>query len=478
MSLDFVKEAFNIGGTITTPSSINFYENGFSLGGVSWRDIVVSGTNSLSLTLAKADGLNYLKLFGGCIQSNLSKDYTELEYIQSDGTQYIDSGIIPASFDYEIETEFAFDSVNSSSTPLCAWGYMKTGTNPRWLLASYQSKYLLNVNATSAIGTSQDTSKHTFVGEVYTVDNTAYYSAVIDGETMQNNVAITLPTTFTSNTLSIYIFARNNDGTTGNFVSGKLYKHTVKKAGVKIQELIPAKRNSDDVIGLYDTVTDTFFTNDGTGTFTAGSAKTPSPDYPIDIVCNNGVVKYGRIGKNLFNPNAITENKYISNTGAETSDNSFAISDYINVSGASYITLSTIDTGAYPFGGSACKAFYDASKNYINNTATANSTISSTNPVTVAVPSGAVYFRISVKKSVKDKIQVEYGNTATTFVSYQEGIYTDGTTETVKDSLNNTATATDLYAVESYKDVQSVLDGNVTRNVGVRVFDGTEEDWG
>ena len=33
---------------------------------------------------------------------------------------------------------------------------------------------------------------------------------------------------------------------------------------------IPARRNSDSVLGMYDLVTDTFFTNGGTGTFTAG----------------------------------------------------------------------------------------------------------------------------------------------------------------------------------------------------------------
>ena len=55
----------------------------------------------------------------------------------------------------------------------------------------------------------------------------------------------------------------------------------------------------------------------------------------------------------------------------------------------------------------------------------------------------------------------------------------DGTTETVqvKDSNNtilSTATATDLLAVGTYKDVQEVLTGNVTRNVGIKVLNGTE----
>lgn len=53
-------------------------------------------------------------------------------------------------------------------------------------------------------------------------------------------------------------------------------------------------------------------------------------------------------------------------------------------------------------------------------------------------------------------------------------IYIDGIVETVQDELNNTATATILNGIDTYKDVQEVLTGNVTRNVGVVVFDGTE----
>ena len=200
----------------------------------------------------------------------------------------------------------------------------------------------------------------------------------------------------------------------------------------------------------------------------------PSPEYDLPIVCNNGALKYGVISKNLLNTNAVTENKYITATGTEQSDNSYVISDYIYVSGKSYITLSTTDTSTYPFGGTACKAFYDVNKNYISGTATVNSAISSTNPVSVAVPSNAVYFRTSVRKGVKNYAQVEYGNTATTFVPYQEGIYVDGTVETVTDSLSNTATAQMLLKVGTYKDTQELISGAVTRNVGIKVLDGTE----
>ena len=70
-------------------------------------------------------------------------------------------------------------------------------------------------------------------------------------------------------------------------------------------------------------------------------------------------------------------------------------------------------------------------------------------------------------------IQIEKASTATPYRPYGE-IYTDGTVETVTDSLSNTATAEMLLKVGDYQDVQEVLSGNVTRNVGIKVLDGTE----
>jgi len=56
-------------------------------------------------------------------------------------------------------------------------------------------------------------------------------------------------------------------------------------------------------------------------------------------------------------------------------------------------------------------------------------------------------------------------------------IYTDGTQEVVTDNLGNTANAEMLLDVGDYKDTQSVLDGKVTRNVAIKVLNGTEA-WG
>ena len=58
-------------------------------------------------------------------------------------------------------------------------------------------------------------------------------------------------------------------------------------------------------------------------------------------------------------------------------------------------------------------------------------------------------------------IQLEEGSTATEYAPYYNG---------------GTATTEMLLKVGNYQDVQSILDGVITRNVGIKVLDGTE-DW-
>ena len=75
----------------------------------------------------------------------------------------------------------------------------------------------------------------------------------------------------TENSGNIALFNRSitNPNTSRN-IGAKVYAFYIKDSGALVCNFIPAKRNSDGVIGMYDTVTETFFTNSGTGEFIAG----------------------------------------------------------------------------------------------------------------------------------------------------------------------------------------------------------------
>lgn len=59
-------------------------------------------------------------------------------------------------------------------------------------------------------------------------------------------------------------------GHAGSAFVGKLKYVRIQRDGELVYNFVPCVRKSDSVIGMYDTVTETFFTNVGTGDFTKG----------------------------------------------------------------------------------------------------------------------------------------------------------------------------------------------------------------
>lgn len=64
---------------------------------------------------------------------------------------------------------------------------------------------------------------------------------------------------------------------------GKIYYLKLWVDDTLTYDLVPAKRNSDNEVGMYDLATGTFYTNAGTGSFIAGPDIVPTPDNPIEI---------------------------------------------------------------------------------------------------------------------------------------------------------------------------------------------------
>ena len=73
-----------------------------------------------------------------------------------------------------------------------------------------------------------------------------------------------------------------------------------------------------------------------------------------------------------------------------------------------------------------------------------------------------------------DNIMPIWCNNGMLKVNSQDEVYTDGTTETITDSLSNTVTAEMLLSIGNYTDTQEILTGAVTRNTAIKVLKGTE----
>lgn len=72
-------------------------------------------------------------------------------------------------------------------------------------------------------------------------------------------------------TLTFYIFGRNQGGVIGYNAKGMRYYYLkMYMDGELVRDFVPCYRKSDGEIGMYDLVSNSFFTNAGSGTFEKG----------------------------------------------------------------------------------------------------------------------------------------------------------------------------------------------------------------
>ena len=196
--------------------------------------------------------------------SLLPDGYTELEYIESTGTQYIDTGIKSAS---TIKAEFVVDRPISPASG-SVWVPMGTTLDNNGQFSIFEStngsgdKYVALtygvVNGSTVDASAGDTafaqSKFVLDGGVLTIDNGAK--------------TITPPqagTTFSTQN-DIWLFLRPN---TNVGVGVKMYYCKLWDNGVLVRDFVPAK-NADGKIGMYDLANGVFYENAGEGSFIAG----------------------------------------------------------------------------------------------------------------------------------------------------------------------------------------------------------------
>lgn len=327
MSFNFIIPEFHIGSGDGVPT-IQMFRRGFVLGGStspSWQDIILSGTTALTLTNALANGLNYLKLFGKCEQRNIPSEFTQVEYLESDGNQYIDTGYAP-NVNTEVKTNFSTTTLPSTDAYMF---HSSDGGNARISLAITQHLAFFGGDLNNS-GNRVTLSSFT--------ENTAYDITVNKDKTIVNGTEYTF--THTGVTLptmgSIGLFGTR----TGNLkCQGRVKSFSCNENNVLRINLIPCRRNSDNVLGMYDTVTGNFLTNSGTGSFTAGADVTaPSPDYPMDIVCNNGAVK-AKHQSGL--PLEYTLLDYIESTGTQYIDTGYKPNDKTSINIKYYPAISS-----------------------------------------------------------------------------------------------------------------------------------------
>ena len=179
-----------------------------------------------------------------------SKHLRRLSYIESTGTQYIDTGVSP-DFANGDELEVSFYAASYSGNDPCVFGSRQSPAINGFYVISNVRIVVCDSDGFSAINKQSGPGDFTF--------------KVNNSRIVVNNSEVEMPKRVTC-AFPMYIFQLNNNGRTISPYSGaKLYDWKYYHDGSLAQHLVPALLRG--VPGLWDTVSRTFLTNSGTGTF-------------------------------------------------------------------------------------------------------------------------------------------------------------------------------------------------------------------
>ena len=203
----------------------------------------------------------------------LPDGYTELESIESTGTQYINTGV---NIDNNLGVEMDFVNKSPISTTNGEFGSIFGGC--KLLNSSLNVRVWIGTIKTGSYSGVLDWNLTHYNGGL-SVGTRMQLSLRNGTYTTSNGVSVTLPSDTFDASQNAYLFAVNKGGTPFEHAKVLLYSCKVYSGDILARDFIPAKRNSDGAIGLYDLVAASFFPNAGTGVFTAGAEVSSTVSY-------------------------------------------------------------------------------------------------------------------------------------------------------------------------------------------------------
>jgi hypothetical protein len=205
---------------------------------------------------------------GGGITPEVPTGYTQLKYLESSGTQIINTDFAPT-----LEMKLQIQAIRiGDNTGYNTFGGSK---NPNVFFpvaaGPYGGAFYANFgnsgekNITNPFPT-YGTSGPPFIS----IDKTqAKFEA--EGFTAKTlSLGATGLGTVDTNT-RIGLFGRFNGSTAESKSSARIYRAKIWDNGTLVRDFVPALRDADDEIGMYDIVNNVFYTNAGTGVFTGGT---------------------------------------------------------------------------------------------------------------------------------------------------------------------------------------------------------------
>lgn len=345
-----------------------------------WKHYI--GTE-LNIEYAKECAGRNVVISGKTIIQGIPSDYTILDYIECTGNQYIDTGF----------------KANTTTTKFVG-AFTPTQQVMGGLLGSrnYTSSgsSACNIFVTDAGKFRGDWANGSYTAEIDYVVDTKYEMEITRGTLVINDTTYSFPNRESVDQLGNFLIGTFNNVTTPytkGFV-GYIHECKLYSNDILICNFVPVIRNSDNEVGMYDTVTNTFYTNAGVNSFIAGE-KVVNDD--IESVGKREFVK----SKNLC---PYLENGSIDINGEETNISGDVRSPFIHLNAGTYVTSNAGVVRATHI------CIYNLNKQFEENLSKVS---------TFSLDSNK-YVRLYGASSNRDKFQLELGDTPTDYEPFYE----------------------------------------------------------
>jgi uncharacterized repeat protein (TIGR02543 family) len=193
----------------------------------------------------------------------LPSTYQEVDYIETTGTQYINTGIAATNSSADLLFQLTGFGVTNDWTGL----FGSRGTAGSVGADAYNLWVDPNGIVPDWIGSRNETTY------TNTLNTDIHCLLKQDGSVNINGTALSASVTKTAcaHPLMIGTFCNGSSTSFVRCSSAKWKRVIIYTNGKKVRDMIPCYRKNDSVIGMYDIINDTFYTNNGTGTFLKGS---------------------------------------------------------------------------------------------------------------------------------------------------------------------------------------------------------------
>ena len=187
----------------------------------------------------------------------LPTGYTRLEYIESDGGQYIDTELKP---DQNMRVRAVFDCVDTKNT--IVFGARPTANKSELF-------FLLHAEDTDSFRDDWGSDKQSVPTSSVPTRGTVTVDKDKNRTVFNGSYTVEHPSSTWSSQYNLYLFAGNNGGVVFNPTSIRLRSFEVWDGDEKVRESVPARRCSGHV-GLLDVVNNSFLVSEGDSDFIAG----------------------------------------------------------------------------------------------------------------------------------------------------------------------------------------------------------------